>query len=101
MVQSRIILSLFIGGAIGSSSVLRVARISGSTWKKEKNLLIEKGLVSYSKRREIREDGVRQVKNYSLTEKGIEVARHVRMIAHLLGQEKFLETDAPMAIIRE
>ncbi|MCL4519081.1 MAG: hypothetical protein M1587_07785 [Thaumarchaeota archaeon] len=101
MVQSRIILSIFIGGTVGASSLLRIARISGSTWKKEKALLIQKGLLSYVKRKEIRDDGIRQVKCYSLTEKGNEVARHVGMIAHLLGQERLPEANTPFVMISE
>lgn len=100
LVQSRIILSIFVGGTMASSTLTANARISGSTWKKEKTLLIQMGLLSYSERKEIHEDGIRRVKYYSLTEKGNQVAVHVGTIANLLGQDHLLETKEPLVTVK-
>ena len=86
---------------MASSSLTRRARISGSTWKKEKAILIQMGLLSYVERKEIHEDGIKRIKYYSLTEKGKEVAAHVGKIAKLLGQDSLLETCGPLVMINE
>lgn len=88
-----------MGGTIGSSSLKRVTRISGSRWRQERAQLIEMGLMSFAERREIREDGVRRVKYYSLTKKGIEVAKHVQEMGHLLVRDHFPEIRKPLAKI--
>ncbi len=51
------------------------------------------GLISCMARREIREDGIRQVKYYALTDKGVEVARHVQAMTVLLAENDFEETE--------
>ena len=86
---------------MASSSLTRRARISGSTWKKEKAILIQMGLLSYVERKEIHEDGIKRIKYYSLTEKGKEVAAHDGKIAKQLGQDSLLEISGRLDMINE
>ena len=78
---------MLIGGAIGSSSLKRATRISGSRWRHERDQLVGMGLLNCSEKREIREDGIRRVKYYFLTKKGVEVARHVQAMTDLLVED--------------
>ncbi len=96
LAQSRIILSILVGGTLSSSSLMRDARISGSTWKKERALLFRMGLLSCAERRMTQDDKIRRVKFYSLTEKGNEVARHLRTIAYLLTRDQAPEISNPV-----
>jgi hypothetical protein len=78
---------LLFSGALGSSSVMKSARISGSTWKKERTLLLRMGLLGYRDTMEMREGGIRRTKYYFLTEKGKEVAGHIQSVSHLLHKD--------------
>ena len=94
-VQSRIVLSILVSGTLGVSSLVKLARVSGSTWKKERSLLLRMGLVSFVERKEMHEDGIRRTKYYSLTEKGNQIADHVRTISNLLGHRELTIEKAP------
>ena len=62
-------------------------------------LLVQMGLMSYNEKKEIRDDGIRRVKYYSLTQKGIEVARHIQAMTHLLVHEHLPEAARPIVRI--
>ena len=59
------------------------------------------GLLDCAERREFHEDGIRRVKYYSLSERGHEIAMHVRSISHLLVQHETVEIPHPMPVITE
>lgn len=51
------------------------------------------GLISCIARKEIRIEGIRQVKYFALTDKGIEIARHVQAMTLLLSSSDFQGTE--------
>ncbi len=88
LVQTRIILALLLGENVATTSVLRVARISGTTWSREREVLANMGLINGSERKVFVEGGVRRVKNIQLTEKGREIARHIQSIHQIIEQSE-------------
>ena len=97
-VQSRIVLSILVGGTLGVSSLVKLARISGSTWKKESALLLGMGLVSFVERKEMHEDGVRRTKYYVLTEKGNRIANHIKTISNLLKHRELTAESSRLVL---
>lgn len=80
-VQSRILLSLLLEGALGSSSILRVVGISGSSWAKEKRFLVSSGLLECRVSRDITERGVVRKMEFLLTRRGRQVAQNLLVIS--------------------
>jgi len=85
-VQSRILLSLLMEGEMCSSSALNVVGISGSSWSKEKRLLIGAGLLECQTKRVIKERGVIRKMGFRLTRKGKQIAQHLLAISTSINQ---------------
>lgn len=85
-VQSRILLSLLLEGPLGSSSILRVVGISGSSWAKEKRFLVSSGLLECRVSREITEKGVTRKMEFLLTRRGRQVAQNLLVISSAIGE---------------
>jgi hypothetical protein len=87
LVQSRILLSLLLEDNLLSSSVMRKCRISGSTWKKESALLVASGLIGFEERKILGASGIVRGKSYFLTRKGKELAKQIRNVSDLIGED--------------
>ena len=99
-VQSRILLSLLLEGALGSSSILRVVGISGSSWAKEKRFLVSSGLLECRVSREITEKGVLRRMEFLLTRRGRQVAQNLLVISSAIdeGPGERLESIFPTVV---
>ena len=84
-VQSRILLSLFFDGALGSNSILKKVGISGTSWSKEKRFLIDCGLVNSVAKREMTEKGVLRRTEFTLTARGKLVTQNLLAISYSLS----------------
>jgi len=87
LVQSRILLSLLLEDSMLSSSVMRKCRMSGATWKKESTLLIDSGLIGFAEKKIIGEGGIVRGKAYFLTRKGKELAKQIRNVSDMIGED--------------
>ena len=85
-VQSRILLSLLLERSLGSSSILRVVGISGSSWAKEKRFLVSSGLLECRVSREITEKGVVRKMEFLLTRRGRQVAQNLLVISSAIDE---------------
>ena len=61
--------------------------MSGSTWKKESKLLIESGLIEFQERKVMGENGIIRAKSYFLTRKGEDLARQIKGVSEMIGEE--------------
>lgn len=91
-VQSRILLALLLEGSLGSSQILRVVGISGSSWAKEKRFLVSSGLLACRVSRELTERGVIRKLEFALTTRGKQVAQSLLIISDSIAHLKDTET---------
>lgn len=97
-VQSRILLVLFIEGALTTSLLLSRTRISGATWGKERHFLSAFGLIRNHLRRHMTEQGVITMKEVELTDEGANVASKLVEISELMERNR-RQVSAPEQII--
>lgn len=61
--------------------------MSGSTWKKESSLLVESGLIEFEELKSMGERGIIRAKFYFLTRKGEELAKQIKGVSEMIGEE--------------
>ena len=84
LVQSRIILCMFVSDHIGSNAIMRMGQVSGSTWKRESASLKQMGIIECKEKVEFSGHRIKRKKCYALTQKGREIASHIHSISGLL-----------------
>jgi hypothetical protein len=100
-VQSRILLALLLEGPLGSTSILSVVGISGSSWAKEKRFLVSSGLLECRVSREITEKGVVRKMEFLLTRRGRQVSQNLLVISSSIDEtsHRALESVFPTVLV--
>ncbi len=71
--------------ALGTAAIVRLVGISGSAWTRERDGLVQFGLLRCEDRRIMGERGIKRVKFHELTQKGAEVALELQTISMTLA----------------
>ena len=84
LVQSRILLTLFAEGGLGTAALLEAVGMSGKTWSKEMQTLQSLGLLTSIHRKDFTSEGIKLVRHHNLTDKGMRVAERLTEVSNVI-----------------